>query len=372
MKSDIDQVTGRIEAIDVAKGIAICAIVLGHVSKGLLWDTTLIFATAAFFLLSGLTFNMDRKQKNGLLWKTDTHFGDILKKLFKRLLVPYILWGIISIAVYIAYNVWVVGNMEPRGIPKALLDNLLGLIYANSGREHFEWNRPLWFLPCLFVVEIVAYAFLKISEKKNWFQIIVAVLLMLGGLGWMYNLDKAGSGAYIWPFEAETALAMLFFFMFGLIFRKILIKVFLLYIPVVLRIAMIILGAIMIAIIMIMVIQRGGADTRTDLYRGMQYYLLGAGLGITATFFFSCALRGTYVGDKLSYVGKRTMGILVLHKFPVMFGKYMLGIVPAALGIAVKQEGVPFELIFALIVMLITLLVEWIITYFVPSAFGSK
>ncbi|MCR5213584.1 MAG: acyltransferase [Eubacterium sp.] len=364
--------TNRIIAIDVAKGLSICAIVLGHVSTGLLWDTTLIFATAAFFLLSGLTFNLDREEKGNFMWKMDTHFYDIFKKIFKRLIVPYLIWGVISIIIYMVYLRWIAKILTMDQIPKAIIDNLLGLVYGNSAWAHFEWNRPLWFLPCLFVVEIIAYSFLKISEKNNIFQTIMAVLLMCGGLCWMYHVDKVGSGVYVWPFETETALAMVFFFMLGFILRKPILGISTRYIPLPVKVAMLSIGAIMIMAIMVMVTQRGGADTRTDLYRGIGYYLLGAGLGITATFLFALVINGTYGGDKLSYIGKKTMGILVLHKFPIMFGKVFLDALPKLIGITVNQEGVIFELIFATIIVLVTLLAEWVITYFIPDAFGPR
>ncbi len=358
----------RIETIDISKGIAICAIVLGHVSTGFLWDTTLIFATAAFFLLSGFTFYIDRDSDGYLLWNKEAGFGDFIKKAAGRLLFPYALWGVISIAIYLVF-----GKLSSKvlGLPAEhmdILSNLKGLIYANSDSGYFEWNRPLWFLPCLFIVELIAFMILWLTRNNEILQITTAIITVIASLGWLIYMDSVGTLVYIWPFETETALAMLSFFMMAVLLRKLFFKACEKSIPVFVKITLIITGTLLICVVMYMVSKRGGADTRSDLYRGFPYYLLGAWLGIIATLMFSLAFTGTGPGSVITYVGQRTLPILVMHKFPILFLRIVFPALRLNLDMGVKK----FELVFALVILLLTLLMEKIISRYIPVVFGIR
>ena len=168
----------RIDTIDIAKGIAISAIVIGHVSTGLLWDAFLIFATASFFLLSGLTFYYDG-EAHGIGWRKDSSPVGFLKKSAGRLLLPYAVWGLISIVIYMILGKAAVSVLGLENESVDLLHNLLGLLFGNSSSGYFDWNRPLWFLPCLFIVEVIAYTVLRLTEKNQTLQITSAVFTVL-------------------------------------------------------------------------------------------------------------------------------------------------------------------------------------------------
>ena len=357
----------RIDTIDIAKGIAICAIVIGHVSTGFLWDTCLIFATAAFFLLSGLTFYFD-KEENGIGWRKGSSPVDFIKKTAGRLLFPYAVWGIISIIIYMILGKIAVGMLGLENESVGLLQNLLGLLYGNSASGYFDWNRPLWFLPCLFIVELICYFILRITEKNQTLQISAAVLTVLLSLGWLYFLSLHESETFVWFFETETALAMVSFFMIGVLIRKFYIAQAEKKLPTAARIIMAVIGVICIVVVMYTVSKRGGADTRTDLYRGFGWYLMGAWLGIIMVLLVSLAATGLKPLAFLSYVGKRTLPILVMHKFPILLFRILIPSMRAML----DNGDILIELLFGIFIIVLSLVFERIISKYIPILFGIK
>ena len=369
----------RVETIDIAKGISICAIVIGHVSSGILWDTTIIFATAAFFLLSGLTFYLDMESDSPVAWRQEVSFGKFLKKAGARLLFPYFVWGLISIIIYLGYEAFLEKSYKMILNNGSIVNNLLGLLYGNSSGEYFKWNRPLWFLPCLFVVELIAFIILRATEKNNGLQITAIIFTILLSLGWLYFLSIHESETFVWPFESETALAMLSYFMVGILIRR-------LYIngaeklwgkPA--RFVLFIIGLAAIVTVIYVVSKRGGADTRSDLYRGFGWYLLGSWLGIIMVLSFSLAMTDVGIFRILSYVGKKTLAILVMHKFPIMFFHTIMTLLRFRINpenilvtTAFGQNLILGQLLYALVILALTLFFEGIISRFVPFLFGLR
>lgn len=81
---------GRIAWIDVAKGIGILLIVFGHtMQSGFVRQVIFSFHVPFFFFLSGVTY------------KREASFCTFIRKRIVGLLVPYWVWGIISIAVFL-------------------------------------------------------------------------------------------------------------------------------------------------------------------------------------------------------------------------------------------------------------------------------
>lgn len=74
----------RIEWIDIARGIGIILVILGHIGIGKIGKFIYSFHIPLFFFLSGYCFS-----GNGIDIK------DFLKKKVKKLIVPYIFIGIV-------------------------------------------------------------------------------------------------------------------------------------------------------------------------------------------------------------------------------------------------------------------------------------
>lgn len=161
--------TKRIRWIDVAKGLCMFFIVLGHVCKAnYRTDPLRIFCYSfnaqAFFFLSGYTFM-------GVTTLTKGKFLNInvrayILKWIDRVLYPYFVWGTISIFIFFLMGKFGIIDEDTR-----LLPNFIGLLFGNSTSSYFQWNRPLWFLPCIFLsylmlLFVVAFYYKNHDSKK--------------------------------------------------------------------------------------------------------------------------------------------------------------------------------------------------------------
>lgn len=189
----------RIHSWDMARAAAMLLVVWGHALSG---DGTAARAVYAFhvpalFLLSGLVF---RRGAAG--------FIPFLVKKARRILAPYALFGLVSILIYA-----LLGKMAADSLSVTdgagdygILPNLLGLLYGSNKTGYMKWNLPLWFLPCLFVMELLQYGVETLCRGKTaarW-----AFLPVFVAISWLFPWDRL-------PFGLETALNLYPFFLLG-------------------------------------------------------------------------------------------------------------------------------------------------------------
>ena len=159
--------------IDAAKGILIALVVLGHVLGAVFnqnYDTEIrftcerlykviyFFHMPAFFLLAGITWS------NG-----DGGFIAYLKKKSRRLLFPYLWFGAVSLL-----------------LDYFLLHNFSLLRFLRG--DACVSNSPLWFLPCMFVVQIFVYGIYKINDGRNNFFKFLTVLILITGMTFIKDI----------------------------------------------------------------------------------------------------------------------------------------------------------------------------------------
>ena len=157
--------TKRIEYIDMMKGFAMTLVILGHISytpyslKILIY----IFHIPLFFFLSGFTLNV----------KKYNNFISFFIKKFKNIMIPYFL---LNMGVFIFKSI----ILQPEGILKIdILYFIKALILAD--RLHIYYQ--LWFLPSLFLSELVSYFIVKFSNDFKKWTLSFFFLLILCYLG---------------------------------------------------------------------------------------------------------------------------------------------------------------------------------------------
>ena len=166
----------RISWIDFCKGIGIFLVVLGHTLR----DKNIVmyiysFHMPLFFFLSGIVFNSTKFD-----WKT------LLKSRFNSLLLPYVFFYLITLFYYI------VVESHFRSIGVTSLQSFAGMFLAAQIEDYMSHNGILWFLPCLFVVELLCFTVKSIGDTKK--EIFVVLLLTFSGfliktpLPWCLNI----------------------------------------------------------------------------------------------------------------------------------------------------------------------------------------
>ena len=291
----------RIKWIDTAKGIGIILIVLGHTLKGGFVNQLLYsFHVPLFFYLSGLTFH----QQNSM---------DFWGKRIRRLYIPYLYFSVISIVLFT-----IAGDVVAKQLNVALVEggftrNVLGMLYGNSRTGYMKWNVPLWFIPCMLAVFLLANLTEYICSKSGEGYRYFIMALSLG-------LELAYSAIFIsikLPFAFETAIFMLFFFECGVLSRK-----YQLMYRMRERLCgnkIKCAGLILLGLCLLVTTSyfNGFAQVRT-LQFGKSYllYIIGALCGIAMTVIVSNLIENSRV---LSYIGENSMKILLMHKFPILF-----------------------------------------------------
>lgn len=292
-------------SVDIAKGIGISLVVLGHMNDyfGAIIPRTYsfiyLFHVPLFFFLSGLFF----REKEG--------FGDCLKKKFFRLYVPYLLANIFFFTVEMI-RARLMGSTYDGNISWG------DLFYAAFGL----WpvlsmlSRPTWFILILFRIFII-YKLLQLVFKGNKI-LMLSVCVLAGILGVFFPIEK---------FMIGQTLAALPFFSLGHLCTSEFVdnqRVFS-------KTTCIITG-IASAITLFFISLHQMTNIAVNVYGNILLYFTGAVLGILMVISVSKLLENWAVASKpLSFVGKYTLPILIWHIFVI---KVLFTIVEKGLGIS--------------------------------------
>ncbi|MCM1047904.1 MAG: acyltransferase [Clostridiales bacterium] len=352
----------RIEWLDIAKGFSILFIVLGHTSNGFLHWFCFSFNSAIFFILSGMTFCRIRNGTDELLCFDKRAVKEFLKNILGKLFFPYFVWGCISIIIYYFMEGVIVSHLQLEEAGNyAIIPNIIGLLYGNSETDFFEYYSPLWFIPCLISVQGIWFIILKImyrlSGKKAWglYYIVMAIFVLFG------CTESILQWNLILPFEMESAIFMSFFFGIGLLLRswggqnrKI--------------IHLHIVGknglwfVIWITIAVIGTYMNGHANARVDNFGNILLFIFNVLWISGGIIYISYAIQRWLLAE---YIGKRTLAILVMHKYPIMFLK-LFPFIQREL----EKCNFIIEISVALITIMCCLAAEKIISRFVPQLYG--
>lgn len=145
----------RVTYLDLAKGIGIILVVLGHMenisSELRIWISS--FHMPLFFVISGMLLALKGADKPII---NDVKSGDEMKifvvKTAKGLLVPYLWFSLIYIPIDIM-NLFI-HNVDTHTFIQNILDSLT-----------FSGVSVMWFLPALFLAEIVAMFIISRARK---------------------------------------------------------------------------------------------------------------------------------------------------------------------------------------------------------------
>jgi fucose 4-O-acetylase-like acetyltransferase len=200
----------RIEYLDIAKGIGILLVVLGHNDFEVisLFVQRLIYSfhMPLFFFLSGYFIN------------TAVPFFDFVKKRFNALLKPFFF------TIFLIYFTSI--SFEKMGFNTAITRTVKSLY--GSG-HYLDWVQ-LWFLPHLFAVSLYAFLFITlVSRLRNrwvtWGILLATLAIAVPFLNAFYPFPISILGKdyelFGLPFSLDLVLATGFFFILGNEIRKI-------------------------------------------------------------------------------------------------------------------------------------------------------
>ena len=205
------------------------------------------------------------------------------------------------------------------------------MLYANSGTGLMRWNMPLWYIPMIFVQLLMAFWIFKRKDDLKW----NVTVLLLSALVAFILYEKIGLPNL--PFGLETAIYMFPFFALGKVIGSV--KGELTGKNTLVKIAVAV-GCV--AVGTCMTIGNGQVSYNADSYgtQGFGYFLVMAGMLCVG--FVSLAMCFPNGVTPINYVGRNTVGIMVMHKFPILFfvglfpiSKKLIGTYPLVVSIVV-------------------------------------
>lgn len=177
----------RLQYIDIAKGMGILLVVLGHVrTSAPLHDTIYLFHMPLFFLLSGMLF------------KLEEGWWLCMRKKFVHLLLPYLFFMAMFVPLRMATDAFCTGEFP------AFRLSMLGLSY---------FDKPLWFVFALFGVIAIMRTLFSFLRNRYAVSAIVVALSIVGYFLFLRKIEL--------PFHVSRALFVLPFFALGIILRAV-------------------------------------------------------------------------------------------------------------------------------------------------------
>jgi acyltransferase len=331
----------RIEWVDVLKGIGIIIVVLGH--SGVPYELKkflLSFSMPLFFFISGYLF---KNESNNI--------GSFFKKRVRSLLIPYFWFSIIT------YMLWVMVERNIKDSTTPTLKPLIGIFYSNNINDFMVYNGVLWFLTCLFIVEMI-YSIInnKIKNRKHIMLIIVSFSI-LGYLDSLYFSIRL-------PWGIDVALTGVVFYGIGNLLQIYINNFFYSYHR---KIGLLITSIIIILLTAIIERNNTIVYMYDNTYGNYILFYLAGFMGIAASFAMALFISKSKI---LSFYGKNSIIVLAVHiKIFSVFN-----IILKILGH--NKSGTIFELVkgfaYSLVSLLICIPIIFILNNYMPFILGRS
>lgn len=183
----------RKKYIDIFKGLAIIAVVIGHTNAPIVTHIYL-FHVPAFFFIAGYLSKLDQQK-----------FGEFVLKRIHSLLIPFIFINVFFVLLVSSFTQLDIHILQPNPISIGQIKTQLFDLFFNLNAQT-EIAGATWFLVTLFQASIISIIVIKFIQKfnlKKWLAILFIFLLMKQAYNyyaikvpWQLGLDLAASAAF--------------------------------------------------------------------------------------------------------------------------------------------------------------------------------
>lgn len=332
----------RINWIDYSKFFGIFLVVLGHTSIPVMSINVIYsFHMPLFFFISGYLFDANKFES----------FFRFMRHRLKQLIIPYFFFNIIT------YLFWFFvgrkfGNDSTSEISP--LTPLMGIFYGTDTGNFLIHCGSLWFLPCLFLVELIYYGLRGINNR---FLLLICVTLLA-----FYN---AKSSHYLLPWSIDASLLGLLFYALGNISKTILPNYMAFTTA---KKAMFVI--LSFALIMLFSYYSGRSDMSSNKFENFPMFLFSAISGICFMFFLSSFFEANFGRQKwIEFFSKNTLIILALHAIVASVIKGLLYFV-FKVPVDIFEMKLTINIILSLVSFLFLIPVIFILNKYFPFLLG--
>ncbi len=284
--------------IDVAKGIGILLVILGHNNFDQSFLTVIhTFNMPLFFFISGYLYHYKKYKLNPKYF---------ISQKFKRLVIPYFVTNIIILCTYLLLSFFKLSSFDS----KSSIKHLVGIFYGNGAPLNPSTmftnllSVPSWFLLGLFCASMILYIIAYFHEKYGLAcSSSLCFLIILFGF-------KISKHMYLpWSFDI-ACVSMIFMFSGYLInyYRKTQLHISFknnLY------------NFFFVLLLFIIISVNGAVDMNTRTYSNLLFFGIGGLLGTYLTIEFAKRIskREDLLTRVFTYFGKNSIIILLYHTF---------------------------------------------------------
>ena len=303
------EVSIKLKWINVAKGICIIAIILGHMGQSNINNIVFAFHLTVFFILSGYTL------KNN---KIDNKY---ISTKFKRLMIPYFITCFFIMLADVILNLIAHHDFTIYGVSSTLAQDLIRIFFASGTIKTFgQVALPsrigaIWFLPALFFSLIICKIIINKIKKYRYRFGITIIIALIGII----------TAKFIWlPFSIQSAMLACPFIIFGTFLKdnntleKIKLKELILFI-----------------IILIL----GYISNKNNLYfvtASMRDIILTPIIAITSSLLIIKISMYCEKSKILNYIGENSLHFMCIHLFLLECGNWFISKIYTMLGVESK------------------------------------
>lgn len=290
--------SGRRQYADIFKALCMILVIIGHVPACPNTIRRLIYSfhMPAFFLIYGAVYSIENHADRRFLTKQF-----VLNKI-RRLIIPCYIWALI----YTLFS----GHLSLKSIIALLIGNQKCFIKAGS-------LSSLWFLPAMFAAVIIFEKAASFIYGRNHGK-SAAVIASLAAAVISALLPQTRYG---YPWSIDVVPVCILFIMIGFVLKPYIEKIERMgFVNKMLIFITAIAACYIINVINLRFIQINNADMASRNYGNCILYFAAAAAGSSALIAFSSIFEHTankivnYCAAQLSYIGKHTLMLLVLHK----------------------------------------------------------
>ena len=358
----------RVTYFDLAKGIGIILVVLGHmenINTGLrVWISS--FHMPLFFVISGMLMACKGEAD---LFAESNDFSALAKKKAKGILMPYFWFSLIYIPIDIM-NLYI-HNVDMHTFIQNILDSI-----TLSGVS------VMWFLPALFIAEVTAIYIINLVKKykktdkliTNYVLVYVCALILtiVAFLVWsmIRPYYEANSGSYV----VATALGFVRMILRGLAMGIHVVTGFIMYKVITATEAKfknytLPAGVILFVLNIGLCMKNGAVDNHFLTLNFLPLYFLCAFLGSMAIILISKGLGGSI--PFIEFFGKNSLVIMATHlQCYLLYAGIRIALLIDMYVTRAKSYVYMFNSV--LFTMLIEVVVILIINRFFPFVLGRK
>lgn len=275
--------------LDVAKGIAIYSVVLGHLDTGLKGQIIYLFHMPFFFIISGYFHQLDSQE------------GRYLRKKVVSLLIPYFVYLLILKLPSMTTFYYQFIQQPSVEVVLSFSKHIAKLIYG--GDRLTGTVGVFWFVTCLFITQQV-FNFVALRVKNN--RELLSVAVAFYGIACLDQIYPIHLGL---PWTVNVVFCAFLFYAVGSLYGDYIFKA---------ENRLLILLAVAISVFSILLIASGVelSFKMKQAYYGLFILSPLAAFSLTKLLSFSAGLLATnsLISLLLAFVGKASITIMFFHR----------------------------------------------------------